>query len=181
MLRLDVFQCIEKRRSVRSFKDTPIPEDALLKILKAGIMAPSAGNVQPWKFIVTTESELKMKLAGAALGQYWMAEAGVIITVCAVEDESATYYGMRGKSLYCIQDTAAAVENILLAATALGYGSCWVGAFDEMEVRNILNIPRNVRPVAMIPIGVPAETPEARSRKDLHQVVYYEIYGKSRG
>ncbi|MEM3433874.1 MAG: nitroreductase family protein, partial [Candidatus Methanomethyliaceae archaeon] len=75
---MDVFQCIEKRRSVRSFKDTPIPEDALLKILKAGIMAPSAGNVQPWKFIVTTESELKMKLAGAALGQYWMAEAGVI-------------------------------------------------------------------------------------------------------
>ncbi|MCX8182036.1 MAG: nitroreductase family protein [Candidatus Methanomethyliaceae archaeon] len=175
-----MFQCIEKRRSVRSFRDVPIPEEDLIKILKAGIQAPSAGNIQPWRFIVTTKEDLKMKLAEAALGQYWMVEAGVIITVCAVEDESATYYGTRGRSLYCIQDTAAAVENILLASTALGYGSCWVGAFDEMEVRKTLSIPRDVRPVALIPIGAPAETPEARSRKDLRQVVYHETYGKSR-
>jgi len=178
--RLDVFQCIENRRSVRSFKDIPIPERDLTKILKAGIMAPSAGNVQPWEFIVITKKDLKAKLAEAALGQYWMVEAGVIITVCANEEESATYYGARGKTLYCIQDTAAAIENILLAATALGYGSCWVGAFDEVEVRRTLNIPRGVRPVAIIPIGIPAEMPEARSRKDLRQVVYLETYGESK-
>jgi len=176
---LDVFRCIEMRKSVRSFKDIPIPESDLLKILKAGILAPSAGNIQPWRFIVTTRRDLKTKLAEAALGQYWMVEAGIIITVCAVEEESETYYGSRGKNLYCIQDTAAAVENILLAATALGYGSCWVGAFDETEVRKTLNIPRGARPVALIPIGVPAETPEVRSRKDISEVVYFEIYGRS--
>lgn len=177
---MDVFECIEKRRSVRSFKSIPLPEEDVRRILRAGIMAPSAGNIQPWEFVVTTKEDLKMRLAEAALDQYWMAEAGVIITVCAVEEESAAYYGTRGKNLYCIQDTAAAVENMLLAATALGYGSCWVGAFDEIEVRKVLNIPKEVRPVAMIPIGVPAESPEPRRRKDLRKVVYSEVYGGSR-
>ena len=173
---MDVFECIEKRRSIRSFKSTPLPEEDVRKILRAGIMAPSAGNIQPWEFVVTTKEDLKMRLAAAAFGQYWMAEAGVIITVCIVEEESATYYGTRGKNLYCIQDTAAAVENMLLAATALGYGSCWVGAFDEIEVRKVLKMPKEVRPVAMIPIGVPAESPEPRRRKDLHKVVHFEVY-----
>lgn len=177
---MDVFQCIENRRSVRSFRNIPLPEGDLIKILRAGILAPSAGNIQPWEFIITTKDELKTELARAALGQYWMVDAGVIITVCANEGESAAYYGPRGKSLYCIQDTAAAIENMLLAATALGYGSCWVGAFDEMKVRRTLNIPREARPVALVPIGVPAEKPEARDRKELSEVVYFETYGESR-
>jgi nitroreductase len=173
---MDVFECIEKRRSIRKYKNVPIKEEDLMKILKAGILAPSAGNIQPWEFIIVTNNDIKEKLCEAALGQYWMMYAWVIIVVCAKEYESESVYGIRGKTLYCIQDTAAAIENMLLAATALGYGSCWVGAFEEEEVRRILKIPQGVRPVALIPIGVPAERPMPRGRKDIFSVIHFESY-----
>lgn len=179
-MELDLFECIERRRSIRSFINAPIKEEDLMKIIRSGMLAPSAGNIQPWEFIITTERMLKSELARAALGQYWMADAGAIVIVCAKEEESAAYYGLRGRTLYCIQDTAAAIENMLLAATALGYGSCWVGAFDEQEVRRVLNIPRSVRPVALIPIGLPAERPEVRRRKSLSEVLHFEIYGRGK-
>ncbi|MGQ9759690.1 MAG: nitroreductase family protein [Candidatus Methanomethylicaceae archaeon] len=177
---MDVLECIERRRSIRRFVDAPIKEEDLMKILRAGILAPSAGNIQPWEFIITTERTLKSELARVALGQYWMADAGVILTVCAKEEESAAYYGLRGSALYCIQDTAAAIENMLLAATALGYGACWVGAFNEQDVRRVLKIPRSVRPVALVPIGFPAERPEATRRKRLSEILHFEVYGRSR-
>ncbi len=173
---MDVFECIEKRRSIRKYKNIPVKEEDLMKILKAGILAPSAGNIQPWEFIIVTNNETKEKLCEAALGQYWMMYAWVIVVVCAKEYESESVYGFRGKTLYCIQDTAAAIENMLLAVTALGYGSCWVGAFEEEEVRRILKIPQGVRPVALIPIGVPAERPMPRNRKDIFSVIHFESY-----
>ncbi|MDH5806267.1 MAG: nitroreductase family protein [Candidatus Methanomethylicaceae archaeon] len=177
---MDVFECIKKRRSIRSFKKIPIKYEDLMKILNAAILAPSAGNIQPWEFIIVTRQDLKEELAEAALGQYWMLDASVIIVVCAREKDSASRYGSRGKSLYCIQDTAAAIENMLLAITALGYGACWVGAFDEDAVRKILKIPLGVRPIALIPIGVPNESPEPRWRKELHEVLHFEFYGGSK-
>jgi len=177
---LELFETIERRRSVRTFKDKPVKKKDLARILNAAILAPSAGNIQPWEFIVTTDAEGRRDLAAAALGQCWMEGAPVIITVCAKEEASALRYGERGSRLYCIQDTAAAVQNILLASTALGYGSCWVGAFDEDEVRRALKIPKGTRPVAIIPIGVPGEKPEARPRRDLKRVVHSEVYGEQR-
>ena len=177
---MELFETIRRRRSVRAFKGEPVKKEDLTRILNAAIMAPSAGDIQPWEFIVTTDAEVRRDLATAALGQYWMEEAPVIITVCAKEEASALRYGERGSGLYCIQDTAAAVQNILLASTALGYGSCWVGAFDEDEVRRVLKIPNGIRPVAMIPIGAPGERPEARSRRDLKRVVHSEVYGEQR-
>jgi nitroreductase len=177
---LDVFETIERRRSVRAFRDGRVKDEDLTKMLTAAILAPSAGNIQPWEFIVTRDADVRRDLARAALRQTWMEEAPVIITVCTRGEASASRYGDRGRRLYCIQDTAAAVENILLASTALGYGSCWVGAFDEGEVRRVLKIPKGIRPVAMIPMGVPGERPEARSRRDLKRVVHSEVYGEQR-
>jgi nitroreductase len=174
---MDLFQAIGKRRSVRSFKSGEVPEEDVIKILEAGIKAPSAGNIQPWAFVVTRDLKSKALLSEAALGQGSVRGASVVITVCVKEEEAAARYGDRGRKLYCIQDTAAVVENILLALVAMGYGACWIGAFNEEAVRAALKVPSDARPVAMIPIGVPANEPSPMTRKPLSSVCYREIYG----
>jgi len=96
--------------------------------------------------------------------------------VCANQTLSARGYGVRGINLYCLQDTAAAIQNMLLAACALGLAACWVGAFNEEEATRVLKIPNGVRPVAIIPVGYPAETPEARWKRPLSEIVHYETF-----
>jgi nitroreductase len=105
-----------------------------------------------------------------------MEKASVVIIVCADENRSSQCYGTRGESLYCIQDTAAALQNIHLTAYSLGLGTCWIGAFNEEEARRILKIPQGIRPVALVPVGYPAETPRPTSRRPLGQVVRYETF-----
>ncbi|MEM1689512.1 MAG: nitroreductase family protein [Candidatus Hadarchaeales archaeon] len=173
---MDVFEAIHKRRSIRAFKQDPVCEEDLKKILEAAIAAPSAGNRQPWEFIVVRDAERKRELVEAALGQSFIEEAPVVIIVCANLARSSRVYGKRGEELYAIQDTAAAIQNMLLAAFALGYGTCWIGAFDEREVSRILKIPSGVRPVAIIPIGKPAEKPSKTPRLPLDEVVHRETY-----
>lgn len=174
---MDIFEVIKKRRSIRKYKPNPIPEKHLKIILEAAIWAPSAGNLQPWEFILVRSHEKKHELAKAALNQSFIAEAPVVIVVCANVMRTASVYGERGAKLYCIQDTAAAIQNILLAACALGYGTCWVGAFMDDEVKRILNIPNGVKPVAIIPIGVPGESPRPRRRRPLDKALFFETYG----
>lgn len=118
------------------------------------------------------------RLVEAALGQTFIEEAPVVIVVCANEDRSTQGYGVRGKTLYCIQDTAAAAaaQNIQLTAYSLGLGTCWIGAFREEEARETLKIPHGIRPVAIIPVGYPAESPSSRSRRPISQIVYYETF-----
>lgn len=173
---MSILELVKSRRSIRSFKPDPVPEEDLMKILEAARWAPSAGNCQPWDFIIVTKDNLKRKLAMAALGQFWITEAPVVIVVCANIPRTSWRYGERGKSLYAIQDTAAATQNILLTAHALGYGTCWVGAFNEEEVRRVLNIPRDVRPVAIIPLGKPNEKPRAPPRIPLEEIIHWETY-----
>ena len=176
---MDLFQAIERRRSVRAYKEGAVDEEDLNRILEAGILAPSAGNIQPWEFIITKKSVVKTGLAEAASQQTFITEAPVVITVCAKEDDSAARYGDRGRRLYSIQDTAAAIENMLLAATALGYGTCWIGAFDEAMVKNVLRIAPKVRPVAIIPVGLPkGSNPPAVPRKHLTKVIHSEFYAE---
>lgn len=165
---MEAIECIKGRRSVRRYKEGvegKVKEEDLQTILDCAIMAPSAGNLQPWKFYIIRNREIKEELAAAAYGQDFIAQADVCIVVVAMPEISSRVYGSRGEKLYCIQDTAAAIQNILLAAHALGYGSCWVGAFNENKVRNILSIPQKEIPVALIPIGVPDESPRAPRRK----------------
>lgn len=168
---------IKGRRSIRRFKrGEKVSEEDLRKILEAATYAPSAGNRQPWEFIIVENEDTKNKLAEAAYNQTWITEAPIIIVVCANEERSASRYGERGRTLYCIQDTAAAIQNMLLMAHSLGYGTCWVGAFNENEVRRILNIPIGVRPVAIIPIGKPDEKPTMPPRIPIQKLIHYEKY-----
>lgn len=146
------------------------------RLIDAARWAPSAGNIQSWEFIVVRRPGIKKALAEAALGQDFMEEASVVIIVCADENRSSQGYGTRGESLYCIQDTAAALQNIHLTAYSLGLGTCWIGAFNEEEARRILKIPQGIRPVALVPVGYPAETPRPTSRRPLSQVVRYETF-----
>jgi nitroreductase len=169
---MDVFEAIKGRRSIREFKPDPIDEKDLTKILNAGRLSPSAGNCQPWEFVVVRDQGIKRKLVRAALGQSFIAEAPVVVVVCANVPRSSARYGRRGAELYCIQDTAAAIQNMHLAAYALGYGTCWVGAFDEDAAAEIIETPPHVRPVALIPIGKPAEKPAPTPRIPLNKIVH---------
>ncbi|MGE5571794.1 MAG: nitroreductase family protein [Bacteroidota bacterium] len=158
----DLVEAIEQRRSVREFKPDPVPDATISRIVGLGLMAPTAGNVQPWRFWVVKRAEIKAALARAAFGQKFVEEAAVVVVVAAEPDRSAAQYGKRGSELYCVQDTAAAVENILLSVVAYGLGACWVGAFDEDTARRALGMPEDVRPVAMVPIGYPKRDPAGK-------------------
>jgi len=173
---MDVLEAIKGRRSIRAFKNQDVPAETVEELIDAARWAPSAGNIQPWEFIIVRKPRIKRRLVEAALDQMFIEEAPVVIIVCANEERSSQGYGARGKTLYCIQDTAAATQNIHLTAYSLGLGTCWVGAFREEETREILKIPRGMRPVAMIPVGYPAEAPTARTRKPISQIVHYETF-----
>lgn len=166
----DLIEAIQERRSVRSFEDTPVPDATIGRLLESARLAPSAGNLEPWKFIVVKRDELKKKLAQAAYGQNFLSYAPVCIVVCAEPNRSAIRYGYRGSELYCLQDTAAATQNILLAATGCGLGSCWVGSFDEEAVRECLNLDNHFRPVAIIPIGYPQEEAAEIPRRPMDEI-----------
>jgi nitroreductase len=173
---MDVFEAIRGRRSIRKFTDESVNEEDLKKILESATLAPSAGNLQPWEFVVVKDQAIKNKLARAAYGQSFIAEAPVAIVVCANVPRTSGHYGSRGASLYCIQDTAAATQNILLAAHALGYGTCWVGAFNESLAAEAINAPEGVRPLAIIPIGRPAERPSPPPRTPLKKILHQNFF-----
>ncbi|MBE3586146.1 MULTISPECIES: nitroreductase family protein [Desulfofundulus] len=169
-----ILSLVRGRYSVRHYRPDPLPEALLDQLLEAARWAPSAGNLQPWFFYVVTRQEKKEALARAALNQRFITQVPVVIVVCAEPERSARVYGERGRKLYCIQDTAAAIQNILLTASALGLGTCWVGAFNEDQVRECLEIPPQFRPVAIIPVGYPADDPARRpKRRELEDIVSY--------
>jgi len=177
---MEVFESIISRHSVRSYEKKDVPNELIGQLLEAAVRAPSAGNVQPWEFVVVKDIELKRELASVALKQRHVEEAPVVIVVCADPGKSADKYGERGKSLYCIQDTAAAIENMLLVANSLGLGTCWIGAFEEDKVKNILNMPQKLKPVALITIGFPREyeKPTKTSRIPFENVTFIDKHGK---
>jgi len=154
---VDFWQVILDRHSVRDFEsDVDVPPEVIDRILQAAIRAPSAGNRQPWHFYVVRAPQIRKGLASAAYGQEFVAQAPVVVVVCADPEQSAERYRERGRELYCLQDTAVAAEHVLLAAVAAGFGGCWVGAFDERRAARVLELPQRRRPVAILPIGKPA-------------------------
>ena len=146
---MDVLEIITNRRSIRTYKKHELTQVTIEKLLEAARWAPSAGNVQPWEFVVVGSQEMKQQLSAAAYGQKDIEEASIVIVVCADEKRAEESYGLRGKTFYCIQDTAAAIQNILLEADSLGLGSCWIGAFKEDEIKKVINAPPQIRPVAL--------------------------------
>ena len=173
---MELEEAIKGRRSIRAFRPENIPEGTVDKLIDAARHAPSAGNSQPWEFIIARNIDTKKKLARAAFNQAFVEEAPIVIVVCADESRSSVRYGKRGETLYCIQDTAAATQNILLTAHSLGLATCWVGAFSENEAKKVLKTPDGIRPVAMIPIGYTNRTPSQRGKRSLKQIIHHEEF-----
>jgi nitroreductase len=165
---LGIYDVIISRRSIRAYKKEPIKEEDLRKILESARWAPSAGNRQPRHFVVVLDDQVKEKLVPACRGQRFIANAACIIVGLADVETSPRW---------AIVDTTIALEHIVLMATELGYGTCWIGAFDENEVKKILNIPDKYRVIALITIGVPAESPPPRPRKPLREIASLNIFG----
>lgn len=167
---MDVMEAIRTRRSIRAYQDRPIEEEKLVQVIEAGRLAPSARNLQDWKFIIIKDKQKRQRLSEAARGQSFVAEAPVVIAACGTETE---YIMTCGQYCYPI-DVTIAVDHMTLEAIALGLGTCWIGAFYEDQVKEILEIPDNVRIVVMLTIGYPAESPSARPRKNLEKIMAYE-------
>lgn len=165
---------VARRHMTRAFKPTPVPEEKIEKILHHAVRAPSAGHLQPWEFILIRDRDIKMRLAEAALQQYFLAEAPVVIATCANTRRSASRYGERGVHFYSLIDTAFASLLIQLTAINEGLGCCFVGAFHDEEISRILGLPNWVRPVGLIGIGYPAERAERYPRIPIQKVLHHE-------
>jgi nitroreductase len=170
---MDFYEVLEARASTRDFTSEDVPADTVSALLEAACKAPTAGNLQPWRFFVARDPLVRRRLSDAAYGQSYVADAPVVIVVCADLDVCAHGYGSRGENLYAIQDTAAAVENILLAAVAEGLGACWVGAFDEERAKAVLGLPPGIRPLAMVPVGHPARSARKAPREPFEKFTEY--------
>src|SRR5574341_138846 len=172
---MNILDAIKNRRSVRDFTDRKIPESAIDALIDAVRWAPSAGNLQSRKFYFVFNEDVRNRLAQAGFRQDYVsfiARAPLVIVTCA-DLRIASRYGERGTHLYCVQDTAASVQNLLLAAHELGLGACWVGAFKEENVREILDLPHYLRPVVIVPVGYPARTPKAPDRVSREEAVEF--------
>lgn len=169
---MELKEAIKKRQSVRNFYDKEVKKEIIIEILEYANLAPSAGNLQARDFIIVDNKEIKEKLCEAAHNQEFIAEAPIDIVVCA-NLERIYPYGRRGKELYCIQDASAAIEHILLLSLEYGLDTCWVGAFDEEKVSEILKLPSYVKPVAIIPIGYAKEKGRKTSRIKIEELVHF--------
>lgn len=168
---MSILKIIQKRRSIRRYKKEPISEEVLQRVLEAARLAPSGKNFQPWKFIIVQDEELKKKLAVASAEQHFMAEAPVIIVACGFPEDSYSRLGRYMKSWPV--DVTIALEHLILQATEEGLGTCWIGSFEEEEVKSILNVPEEVRVLALTPLGFPNEEPPYRGRKRLDEIISY--------
>ncbi len=166
---MDLMQAIQDRRSIRDYLDRPVEEEKLQGVLQAGRLAPSARNMQDWKFIVVKDAATRQKLAVAARDQKFVGQAPVVIAACGTSDLVMTC----GQPAYPI-DVAIALDHMTLAAASLGLGTCWIGAFYEDKVKEILGVPPEIRVVALLPLGYPAEQPAPRPRKNLDDIVAWE-------
>lgn len=167
---MELSKAILTRRSVRNFRQGNVPDDKIRELIKAAVYAPSAGNCQPWHFYVVKDSGMRKRVYEEACPQEFLAEAPVLIIVCIDQNDSAGRYGERGQTLYNIQNTAAAVQNILLSATDLGLGSCWCGDFDESCLREIFQMNNGRIPIAIVAVGYAGFEPSAPKRKPVDEV-----------
>jgi nitroreductase len=169
---MDIYEAIKTRKSIRKYAQKKVAEQVLNRVLEAMRNAPSGCNGQPWKFIVVREPELKQQLAIASHRQKFIAEADLVIIACG--NPELAYPRQGGYMNTFPIDIAIAVEHLCLAAAAEGLGTCWIGAFDEKEVKKVIPIPDPWRVVALTPLGYPAETPPDRGRKSLPEIISYD-------
>jgi nitroreductase len=176
---MDVFEAVKKRHSARAYESTPVPDEKLDRILEAARLAPSAGSIQPWHFIVVTDRGKREALAKGGRYARFLAESPVTIVGCGDQKASANWHAV---------DVAIAMQNMVLTATAEGLGTCWVGSFSEERVKSLLKIPERFRVVALLAIGYRREKLEltskvlhfVRRKKSLEKIVSFDEFGRNR-
>ncbi|MHC4264847.1 MAG: nitroreductase family protein [Planctomycetota bacterium] len=166
---MKVLKSIQKRYSCRAYEDKPIEKEKLDIILEAARLAPSARNMQDWRFVVVSNSETKSKVAGCTNRPDVFEKAGVIVTACSVTD-CVMKCGQAAGPI----DVSIALEHISLQATDLGLGTCWIGSFDAAAVRKILEIPEGVAIIELMAIGYPADSRKESSREHIEKIVCYD-------
>lgn len=175
---MDALVTIMKRKSIRSYVQTPVQDEALSKIVEAARSAPSAGNIQPWHFIIVKDKEKRVRIAkGCRYGKF-LSESPVVIIGCGDKKASPRWYAV---------DTSIALEHIVLAATALGLGTCWIGMFNEEDIHEMVNLPEDYKIIALIALGYPRKKVDLwgkilhalRPKKKLEDTFSLEIYGGS--
>src|SRR3989344_9098526 len=175
---MELDNSINQRFSVKSFTDKKVGLDAVTNLLEAGGKAPSAGNLQDWRFIVVTDDNKRDELARACMDQAWIGQAPVLIVVCSDLTNLRRFYGERAE-VYGIEDCSAATQNILLKATDMGINATWISAFDDYEIMRILRIPETCKVVSVIAIGYSEENKNEKEKHDIRTLIYYEQYGSS--
>ncbi len=171
---MNVLKVIKERRSVRRYKPDPIPDEVLIRVLDAARFSPSGKNLQPWKFILVRDDKVKKRLAEASAGQSFIARAPIVVAACGFPNDCYSRMGNYMKSWPI--DVAIAVEHLILQAQEEGLGTCWIGAFEEKEVKRILQVPEDVKVLALTPLGYPDEIPRSRGRKNLEEIVVYDSF-----
>ncbi len=172
---MDVFEAIKGRRSVRRYRSEPIPNELVEKMLDAARWAPSGGNIQPWKFIVVNDKnllEITRKVSPGYLG-----DAPLAILVCSDKEKEYRVGGALGRDYLSVSDCSMAVENILLAAYALGLGTCVVKSFSRIAVKELLEIPEGIEPELLVIMGYPEHVPTPPPRSPLQEIAYLNKYG----
>lgn len=169
---MELKEVIDKRESVRSFRDKPVPDEKLRNVLEAARLAPSAVNRQDMKLVVVRDAKKREALAHAANNQRFVGQAPVVIVAVSTNPERVMSCGVPSHPV----DLAIAVDHITLAAVDEGLGTCWIGAFSQEQVKNILGIPDKYKVVTLIPLGFPKKERGVKSRKSLDEIVCYESF-----
>jgi nitroreductase len=170
---METLEAIALRKSIRKYLPKKVSWEDITKLILAGRDAPSSGNLQNWRFIIIDDEEVIEQLSEVVKGQRWISDAPLIIAVCCDIETAKIHYGLRGERLYAIQNCAAAIENMLIAATDVGLGSCWLGDFNEIEVAGILGVPLDrFRVQALLTFGYPAENPKPEPRQEVYTITF---------
>lgn len=179
-MEMDVFDAVQKRHSIRAYESKSVPDEKLVKIMEAGRLAPSAGNIQPWHFVIVKDYGKRVALARGGRYARFLNESPVVIVGCGDEKASPNWYSV---------DVAIAMQNMVLTATGEGLATCWIGSFSEDRVRGLLGIPDSFRVVALLALGYPREKLDigskilhlVRRKKSLKKMVSLDEYGRSSG
>lgn len=173
---MELKEILVKRKSIRKYKSKKITDNKVSLLLGAAMLAPSAGNIQNCRFIIVDDKNKKDDIAKACMNQTWMAEAPIHIIICSDNSDLKSFFGKYYKN-YSLQNSSAAMENILLKATELKLGSCWVSAFSESNVKRILQIPDEIEVHGIITVGYPNEKPLRKLKSRLKNIVFFNKYG----
>lgn len=173
---MDVLEAITSRASITRYRDSGVEREKVARLLEAARWAPSAGNMQIAEYVIVEDDEILEKLSGYAHNQEHVREAPMALVIFADVEKAERNYEDRGE-LYALQETAAAMQNVLLEAHEQGLGAAWVGAFDEEQVRTLLEAPDRLKPVAIVTIGYPDEEPEKPRKYEITNIAYMDRYG----